>query len=145
FWRGKAYESLTLEERQEVCWELSEVNFRCEFRALHRRATASSHSQDVSQCFPDGHHLPGQIDVGCANYGVAHHLWLQRAPYIFAMKKMMRAWNGPCPALLNKVQTMGWRENEFLELEKTVAAHYADSFYLYFGRASVLPCQLLHR
>ncbi|PBK93073.1 hypothetical protein ARMGADRAFT_1030503 [Armillaria gallica] len=67
------------------------------------------------------------------------------APYIFAMKKMMQAWNGPCPALLDKVQTMGWRENEFLELEKTVAAHYADSFYLYFGHAPVLPCQLLHR
>ncbi|KAK0222775.1 hypothetical protein EDD85DRAFT_982962 [Armillaria nabsnona] len=144
FWRGKAYESLTLEERQEVCWELSEVNFHCEFRALHCRATASSHSQDVSWCFPDGHHLPGQIDVGCANYSVAHHLWLQRAPYIFAMKKMMRAWNGPHPALLDKVQTMGWRENEFLELEKTVAAHYADSFYLYFGRAPVPPRQLLH-
>ncbi|KAK0219571.1 hypothetical protein EDD85DRAFT_797221 [Armillaria nabsnona] len=25
FWRGKAYESLTLEEQQEVCWELSEA------------------------------------------------------------------------------------------------------------------------
>ncbi len=61
------------------------------------------------------------------------------------MKKMMQAWNGPCPALLDKVQTMGWRENEFLELEKTVAAHYADSFYLYFGCAPVLPHQLLHR
>ncbi|KAK0482013.1 hypothetical protein EDD18DRAFT_1362808 [Armillaria luteobubalina] len=144
FWRGKTYESLTSEEQQEVCWELGEVNFRCEFRALHCQATASSHPQDVSQCFPDGHHLPGQIDVGCANYGVAHHLWLQCAPYIFAMKKMMRAWNGPHPALLDKVQTMGWTENDFLELEKTVAAHYADSFYLYFGHAPVLPHQLSH-
>ncbi|KAK0490117.1 hypothetical protein EDD18DRAFT_1358754 [Armillaria luteobubalina] len=122
FWQGKAYESLTSEEQQEVCWEL-----------------------DVSRCFPNGHHLPGQIDVGCANYGVVHHLWLQRAPYIFAMKKMMRAWNGPHPALLDKVQTMGWTENDFLELKKTVAAYYTDSFYLYFGHAPVLPCQLLHR
>ncbi|KAK0478040.1 hypothetical protein EDD18DRAFT_1114371 [Armillaria luteobubalina] len=121
FWRGKAYKSLTSEEQQEVCWEL-----------------------DVSRCFPDGHHLPSQIDAGCANYGVAHHLWLQHAPYIFAMKKMMWAWNGPRPALLDKVQTMGWMENDFLELEKTVAAHYADSFYLYFGHAPVLPRQLLH-
>ncbi|KAK0501982.1 hypothetical protein EDD18DRAFT_1100477 [Armillaria luteobubalina] len=108
FWRGKAYESLTSEEQQEVCWEL------------------------------------GEIDVGCANYGVAHHLWLQHAPYIFAMKKMMWPWNGPCPALLDKVQTMGWTENDFLELEKTVATHYTDSFYLYFGHAPVLPHQLSH-
>ncbi len=35
FWQGKAYKSLTTEEHWEICWEMAEVNFCCEFRALH--------------------------------------------------------------------------------------------------------------
>ncbi|KAK0460784.1 hypothetical protein IW261DRAFT_1577485 [Armillaria novae-zelandiae] len=85
-----------------------------------------------------------KIDIGCANYGVTHHLWLQRAPYIFAMKKVMQTWNDVHPVLLDKVQSTGWTENEILELEKAVAAYYVDCFYLYFGHAPMLPHQLSH-
>ncbi|KAK0435124.1 uncharacterized protein EV420DRAFT_1653431 [Desarmillaria tabescens] len=58
FWKGKAYESLTDEERHEICWELTEVNFHCEFRALHCQATVNSGQItevfELSQCFPYG-------------------------------------------------------------------------------------------
>ncbi|KAK0437440.1 uncharacterized protein EV420DRAFT_1770014 [Desarmillaria tabescens] len=149
FWRGKAYETLTREERMEICWELSEVNFRCEFRALHRQATVNAsdgiRALDVFHCFPDGRQLPGQIDVGSANYGLAHHLWLQRAPYIFAMKKLMKTWDGNHPAFLDVVKSTGWTEDEFLSIENSIAAHYCDMFFLYFGRAPVLPRQLAHQ
>ncbi len=36
FWRGKAYKSLTMEECWEICWEMAEVNFCCQFRVLHQ-------------------------------------------------------------------------------------------------------------
>ncbi len=42
FWREKAYETLTIEEHMEILWELAKVNFRCEFRALHQRATVNA-------------------------------------------------------------------------------------------------------
>ncbi|SJL14103.1 uncharacterized protein ARMOST_17558 [Armillaria ostoyae] len=150
FWWGKAYESLTMEERREICWEMGEVNFWCEFRALHRRVTANASADtqalDVWHCFPHGQQLPGQIDVGSTNYGLAHHLWLHRAPYIFAMKRLMKTWEGTShPAFLDKVKSTGWTEDEFLTLENSIAAHYADMFYLYFGRAPVLPRQLGHQ
>ncbi|KAK0472376.1 hypothetical protein IW261DRAFT_1424425 [Armillaria novae-zelandiae] len=143
------YEALQQEECQEILWELAEVNFCCEFKALHRRATANSSSnmQNISImcCFPDGDHLPGQLDIGAANYRLADPLWLRRALYIFAMKKAMQTWEDMPPSLLSEVRTAGWTEKEFLLVEKTVASYYCDTFWQYFGHAPVLPRQLMHR
>ncbi|KAK0471917.1 hypothetical protein IW261DRAFT_1424722 [Armillaria novae-zelandiae] len=146
FWRGKNYEALRQEECQEILWELAEVNFRCEFKALHRRAIGPNvQNLPIMRCFPDGDHLPGQLDIGAANYGLADPLWLRRAPYIFAMKKAMQTWEDMPPSLLSEVRTAGWTEKEFLLVEKTVANYYCDTFWQYFGRAPVLPRQLLHQ
>ncbi|KAK0436355.1 hypothetical protein EV421DRAFT_1739573 [Armillaria borealis] len=67
FWQGKPYESLTVEEHREICWEMREVNFQL-------NASADTQALDVWHCFPYGQQLPGQIDVGSMNYGLAHHL-----------------------------------------------------------------------
>ncbi|KAK0477779.1 hypothetical protein IW261DRAFT_1420629 [Armillaria novae-zelandiae] len=99
----------------------------------------------IMRCFPDGDHLPGQLDIGAANYGLADPLWLRQAPYIFAMKKAMQTWEDMPPSLLSEVRTAGWTEKEFLLVEKTVANYYCDTFWQYFGRAPVLPRQLLHQ
>ncbi|KAK0484203.1 hypothetical protein EDD18DRAFT_1361763 [Armillaria luteobubalina] len=146
FWHGKNYEALWQEECQEILWELAEVNFHCEFKALHRRATGSNEQNlPIMRCFPDGDHLPGQLDIGAANYGLGDLLWLRRAPYIFAMKKAMRTWEDMPPSLLSEVRTAGWTEKEFLSVEETVANYYCDTFWQYFGHAPVLPWQLMHR
>ncbi|KAK0505523.1 hypothetical protein EDD18DRAFT_1344338 [Armillaria luteobubalina] len=149
FWHGKNYEALRQEECQEILWELAEVNFHCEFKALHWHATAhsSSNAQNlpVMRCFPDGNHLPGQLDIGVANYGLADPLWLRRVPYIFVMKKVMQTWEDAPPLLLSEVKTAGWTEKEFLLVEKTVADYYCDTFWQYFGHALVLPWQLRHQ
>ncbi len=148
FWWEKAYKTLTIEECMEILWELTKVNFRCEFRALHQRATvntsATVQALDVFCCFPNGRQLPGQIDVSSVNHGIAHHLWLQRAPYIFVMKKLMKTWSGNHPAFLDLVKSSGWTEDEFLSMENSIAAHYCDTLLLYFGCAPILPCQLAH-
>ncbi|KAK0475390.1 hypothetical protein IW261DRAFT_1422225 [Armillaria novae-zelandiae] len=146
FWHGKNYEALPQEECQEILWELAEVNFHCEFKALHRRAIGPNvQNLPIMRCFPDGDHLPGQLDIGAANYGLADPLWLRRAPYIFAMKKAMQTWEDMPPSLLSEVRMAGWTEKGFLLVEKTVANYYCDTFWQYFGRAPVLPWQLLHQ
>ncbi len=109
-------------------------------------ASASAQTLDVWHCFPDGRQLPGQIDVGSANYGLAHHLWLHQAPYIFTMKRLMKTWEGTShPAFLDVVKSTGWTEDEFLSLENSIAAHYANTFFLYFGHTPILPHQLAHQ
>ncbi|KAK0245020.1 hypothetical protein EDD85DRAFT_782991 [Armillaria nabsnona] len=139
FWQGKAYKSLTTEECWEICWEMVEVNFCL-------NASASAQTLDVWHCFSDGRQLPGQIDVGSANYGLAHHLWLHQALYIFAMKRLMKTWEGTsCPAFLDIVKSTGWTKDEFLSLKNSIAAHYANTFFLYFGCTPVLPHQLAHQ
>ncbi len=59
------------------------------------------------------------------------------------MKKVMKTWQGH-PASLETVKPAGWTE-EFLDLEKQITSFYADTFFLYFGRAPVLPRQLSHK
>ncbi|KAK0476004.1 hypothetical protein EDD18DRAFT_1115668 [Armillaria luteobubalina] len=138
FWRGKNYEALKQEECQEILWELAEVNFRS-------HSSSNVQNLPVMHCFPDGNHLPGQLNIGVANYGLADPLWLRRAPYIFAMKKAMWTWEDAPPLLLSEVRTAGWTEKDFLLVEKTVADYYCDTFWQYFGRAPVLPWQLRHQ
>ncbi|KAK0494772.1 hypothetical protein EDD18DRAFT_1354762 [Armillaria luteobubalina] len=145
FWHGKNYEALQQEECQEILWELAEVNFHCKFKALHQHTTGSNvQNLPIMCCFPDGDHLPGQLDIGAANYGLADPLWLHRAPYIFAMKKAMQTWEDMPPSLLSEVKTAGWTKKEFLLVEKMVANYYCDTFWQYFGHAPVLPWQLMH-
>ena len=57
----------------------------------------------------------------------------------------MRTWEDMPPLLLSEVRTAGWTEKEFLLVEKTVASFYCDTFWRYFGRAPVLPQQLMHQ
>ncbi|KAK0485506.1 hypothetical protein EDD18DRAFT_1111456 [Armillaria luteobubalina] len=138
FWCGKNYEGLSQEECQEILWELAEVNF-------HSHSSSNVQNLPVMHCFPDGNHLPGQLNIGVANYGLADPLWLHQAPYIFAMKKAMQTWEDAPPSLLSEVRTTGWTEKEFLLVEKTVVDYYCDTFWQYFGCAPVLPWQLRHQ
>ncbi len=38
----------------------------------------------------------------------------------------------------------GYWEEEFLTLEQQVIQHYVDTFFLYFGRAPIVPRHLPH-
>ncbi|KAK0186791.1 hypothetical protein F5146DRAFT_1004857 [Armillaria mellea] len=67
FWCGKNYKALRQEECQEILWELAEVNFHC----------SNVENLSVMHCFPDGDHLPRQLNIGVANYRLADPLWLR--------------------------------------------------------------------
>ncbi|KAK0474050.1 hypothetical protein IW261DRAFT_1569037 [Armillaria novae-zelandiae] len=112
-----------VEECQEILWELAEVNFRCEFKALHRHTIGPNvQNLPIMCCFPDGDHLPGQLDI--------EGNW---------------TWEDMPPSLLSEVRMAGWTEKEFLLVENTVANYYCDTFWQYFEHAPVLPWQLLHQ
>ncbi len=80
-----------------------------------------------------------------ANSGLGHPSWLEHAPYLFSLRKIMRTWKGEQLDFLHSHKTEGYTEEVFLQLEKQVAAHYTDTFCLYFGHAPMLPCQLYHQ
>lgn len=149
FWRGKEFTALTDNEKQEILWELAEMGFRLKVYALDRRATPLDIDDErrrkmVARCFPYGSKHPVCVDIGSANYGLAHPSWLEHAPYLFSLRTLMSRWNGDQPDFLSSSNRNTYTENEYLHLEKQVTAHYADTFFLYFGRAPTLPRQLHH-
>ena len=72
-------------QREEILWELAELNFRFELLALDSRATTSSDSESerqalVSACFPNC--TSGSLlvaDLGAANHGLASENWEEKA------------------------------------------------------------------
>ena len=82
-WNGKVVESLSDAEREEVLWELSELNFRFELLALHSRATTHTKEdfqESISACFPGSKSRSLLVaDLGTANHGLADGDWENRA------------------------------------------------------------------
>ncbi|PBK85146.1 hypothetical protein ARMGADRAFT_1036630 [Armillaria gallica] len=148
FWRGKELASLSDEKKQEILWELAEMGFCLEAYALHHHAASldiddEQCRKDVVHCFPYGTKHPVCMDIGSANFGLAHPSWLERALYLFSLCKMMSHWNGDQPDFLCTYNLNGYIKNEYLDLEKQVVSHYTDTFFLYFGHALTVP-HLLH-
>ncbi|PBK70797.1 hypothetical protein ARMSODRAFT_974057 [Armillaria solidipes] len=148
-WRDKEFGTLTENGKREILWEVAEMGFRLEVHALDQRASVANikdeaHSRDLGRCFPHGLTHPACVDLGSANFGLAHPSWLERAPYLFSLRKVMRSWKGDQPSFVTAINPDGYTELAYLELEKKVAAYYADTFFLYFGRAPTLPRQLQH-
>ncbi|KAK0477478.1 hypothetical protein EDD18DRAFT_1365458 [Armillaria luteobubalina] len=148
-WRDKDSSSLSLEDIREILWELVEVNFRIEFQALDRKLCGNEsirHQMLIGQCFPNGKaNMLHRVPLGSANYGLAHSNWLERAPYIFAMRRCMQQWNN-CPSSLSlsSNQKGGYSESEVEVIEQEMAYFYAESFFMNFGREPIFPRNLTH-
>ncbi len=145
FWRGKEFTALTNNEKQEILWELAEMGFCLEAYALDLRTTPldiddEGQRKKVAHCFPYASKHPVCMDIGSANYGLTHISWLEHAPYLFSLRKFMSRWNGHQLDFLSSSNLNGYTENEYLHLEKQVATHYADTFFLYFGCALKRLC-----
>ncbi|KAK0192026.1 hypothetical protein F5146DRAFT_999282 [Armillaria mellea] len=128
---------------------VSEINFQLEFFALDRKLCSSEstrHLNLLGQCFPYGQwNMPHHIDLGSANYGIAHSNWIERAPYIFAMRRCMQSWRGcPVPLSASSDQTGGYSEFDVEHVEKEMAYFYVEMFFVTFGREPVLPRRLTH-
>jgi hypothetical protein len=145
-WNGKVVEILTDAEREEILWELSELNFRFELLALDSRATATTdkdRQELVSACFPGSTSRSLLVaDLGTANHGLADGDWEKRAVYLQALKRLMITWP-EVPSII-QAEKWQWSDREIEDLEHAVTQFYVWSFYNHFRRAPIIPRGLSH-
>jgi hypothetical protein len=150
-WNGKVITSLNDLEREEILWELAELNFRFELLGLDLRATtpppAPSRQELIRDCFPGVKGGDGALlvaDLGAANHGLASDNWEEKAPYLQALRKIMMTWRGDVPPII-LAEKFRWTKREIEDLEDAIAAFYVRSFYNHFRRAPVVPRGLSHQ
>ncbi|KDQ49339.1 hypothetical protein JAAARDRAFT_51795 [Jaapia argillacea MUCL 33604] len=154
FWRGQplSTDRPSHTAMQEVLWELYELNFRFELRALDHRAHASfvdDNERDdlVLKCFYSRKDLVASFVVGdlpLLNVGLAARSWSERVPYLCVLQDVMKTWVGEHPADMSIVlhREGGNRESAVLALERALARFYTQSFFNFFGRAASTPHRL---
>ena len=117
-WNNQETETITDAIREEVLWELSELNFRFELLALDSRASTAKgdHQALVADCFPgcsSGSLLVA--DLATANHGLADVDWEKRSFYLHALKRLMMSWPN-APSIL-RVERFQWKDKDMDELE----------------------------
>lgn len=146
-WNGSVVETLSDAQREEILWELSELNFRFELLALDSRATTSTELDRqalIAACFPGRNSRSLLVaNLGMANHGLADINAEERALYLHGLKRLMMEWRGDLPAII-KVEKFKWTEEEIDALENAITSFYVKSFYNYFRRPPVVPRRLSH-
>jgi hypothetical protein len=133
-------------EARAMMWRLSELNFRFELLALHKRAgPAGSDAVDCDQAVRDALQLTSlqAVDMVTSNEGFRSSNWQSRLPSLLQLATLMRVWSGdkPLPILQDK-PILEHTELDTRVLEDAVARFYTDSFFVFFGRAAVIPTRL---
>jgi hypothetical protein len=150
-WNGKVVKTLKDLEREEILWELAELNFRFELLALDARAASTpcafARQEWIRACFPGGEGGDSALlvaDLGAANHGLASKNWEEKAPYLQALRKIMMTWRGDIPPII-LAEKYQWTKREIEDLEDAVAMFYVRSFYNHFRRAPIVPRGLSHQ
>ncbi|KAK0445818.1 hypothetical protein EV421DRAFT_1902184 [Armillaria borealis] len=151
-WRDIDVDHLSQDDIQAILWELSELNFRLELLALDARMCGipsddevqrMAHSRHLGLCFPT-HKLDlcWIVDPGSANHGLGDPVWVNRAPYMCALQRVIASWVHPPPDITRERETYDPEQLEQLEL--AVTKYYCDTFFLKFGWAPIVPRHLEH-
>jgi hypothetical protein len=133
-------------EAQALLWRLSELNFRFELLALHKRAgPAGQDAVERDQAVRDALQLTSlqAVDMATSAEGLHSNDWQSRLPSLFRFATLMRVWPGdkPLPILQDK-PLHEYTERDAGVLEDAVARFYTDTFFIFFGRAAVIPTRL---
>lgn len=149
-WRGIDIDKLTIMEIQAILWEVNEVAFHLELIVLNSRMCALDSEDTVgrtnvkrllSLCFPlHKFDLCWIVMPGSANHGLTDPVWISRAPYLCALRRVMLTWHSPPPEILEHRHHFGLADIE--RLETAITKYYANSFFLQFNRAPILPRNL---
>ena len=133
-------------EARAMLWRLSELNFRFELLALHKRAgTAGRDAVDCDQDVRNALELSSlqAIDMATSCQGFHSVDWRSRLPSLLRLATLMRAWSGDKPLpILHEQPLAEYGERDTGVLEDTVARFYTDTFFIFFGRAAVIPTRL---
>ena len=133
-------------EAQAMLWRLSELNFRFELLALHKRAgPAESDPADCDQAVRDALQLISlqAVDMHTSFEGFRSGDWQSRLLSLLRLASLMKVWSGdkPLPLLQDK-PVAEYTERDTGVLEDAVARFYTDTFFIFFGRAAVIPTRL---
>ena len=132
-------------EARDILWCLSELNFRFELLALHKRAGPGHSAMECDQVVRDTLQVTSlqAVDMNTAREGLHSDNWRSRLPSLLRLASIMRVWSGdkPLPLLQDK-PVVEYTECDTGVLEEAVARFYTDSFFIYFGRAAIIPTRL---
>lgn len=133
-------------EAREILWRLSELNFRFELLALNKRAGPAGRDEfERDQAVRNALQLQSlqAVDIETSIKGIRSGHWRSRLPSLLRLATLMREWSGDKPLPL--VQDIPFGEYNELNtgvLEDAVARFYTDTFFVFFGRAAVIPTRL---
>ena len=75
--------------------------------------------------------------------GIRSGHWQSRLPSLLRLATLMRDWSGDKPLpLLQNIPFGNYNELNTGALEEAVARFYTDTFFVFFGRAAVIPTRL---
>jgi hypothetical protein len=129
-------------EAWAILWHLSELNFRFELLALHKRAGTAGHDafdSDQDVCNALQLNSLQAVDIAMAVEGFHSSDWRSRLPSLLQIALLMRAWSGNKPLpILHDQPLAEYSERDTAVLEDAVARFYTDTF-IFFGCAAVIP------
>ena len=133
-------------EARAIIWRLSELNFRFELLALNKRAgPAGRDAFECDQAVRHALHVTSlqAVDMDTSIEGFRSSHWQSRLPSLLRLATLMRVWSGDKPLPLLQDRPFGeYTERETGVLEEAVARFYTDTFFIFFGRAAVIPTRL---
>ncbi|KAJ7237593.1 hypothetical protein C8J57DRAFT_1529142 [Mycena rebaudengoi] len=135
----------SLEQTQEIIWQVAESSFHFEFCSLDRRASKMNQLDGVKVCFASGMLLGVPLEIG--KRGWAAPAIKERHCYVLWTMTLMLDWTtkSACPNIIRRVaDCLPWTPGTMQDLENAVCSYYTQAFWEYFGRAAVVPLRLEH-
>jgi hypothetical protein len=133
-------------EAQAILWRLSELNFRFELLALNKRAGPAGRDEfERDQAVRSALEVTSlqAVDMDVARQGIRSGHWRSRLPSLLRLATLMKDWSGDKPLpLLQDLPFGEYNELNTGVLEDAVARFYTDTFFIFFGRAAVIPTRL---
>jgi hypothetical protein len=130
-------------EARAILWRLSELNFRFELLALNKRAgPAGRDAFECDQAVRNALHLTSlqAVDMDMSNKSFRSGHWQSCLPSLLQLASLMRDWSGDIPLPIQHEKPFGeYTELDTGVLENAVARFYTDTFFIFFGRAAVIP------
>ena len=133
---------------RRTTWELCELNFRWELRALDRRLVKRNDSNTLQReemilrCFSLQYSSLSSVHPSLARSGIASPVFLDRLPYLRALWSVMNDWDLPKPLSWNDVPCGTTHDHDKQRWECQLAQFYAQTFYFNFDRPATLPYTL---
>jgi hypothetical protein len=128
-----------------LLWELCELNFRWELRALDSRLynkgyfTPLQRHQMLMDCFPHKYNSLMSAHPSLARSGMAFPSFADRLPYIQALWRLMTGWPGPKPSSFFIVPHAHAVSPNAERWERDLVRYYAQTFFDNFFRPPILP------